>query len=252
MINRQANVTLTIRHCRHLCNMIELTETILSEEDNAHVFECVYSHSGIIPKLSQSQIRHCRVSRAPDESRCPHTRNDTIEVMEKVEGKQNKTGNSNNCQDTGQRYRKLGISRSPKDKRKQDKAVDFTVYLPPVRAPGGKKLKGKRKKNRLKDSPRNETSDFSDKVLKLPPIDPNAQSTIESSASPRKSTVTTRRINDDGDNDGLERNSSKNQKGIFAFRQQSCGKVMFSVVSVSHSVCPQERSHVTAIHLSQP
>ena len=181
-----------------------------------------------------------------------HTSNDTIEVMEKVEGKQNKTENSNNCQDTGQRYRKLGISRSPKDKRKQDKAVDFTAYLPPVRAPGGKKLKGKRKKNRLKDSPRNETSDFSDKVLKLPPIDPNAQSTIESSASPRKSTVTTRRINDDGDNDGLERNSSKNQKGIFAFRQRSCGKVMFSVVSVSHSVCPQERSHVTAIHGSQP
>ena len=177
-----------------------------------------------------------------------HTRNDTIEVMEKVEGKQNKTENSNNCQDTGQRYRKLGISRSPKDKRKQDKAVDFTAYLPPVRAPGGKKLKGKRKKNRLKDPPRTETSDFSDKVLKLPPIDPNAQSTIESSASPRKSTVTTRRINDDDDNDGLERNSSKNQKGIFAFRQRSCGKVMFSVVSVSHSVCPQERSHVTIIH----
>ena len=189
-----------------------------------------------------------------------HTRNDTIEVMEKVERKQNKTDNSTNSEGTGQRQRKLGINRSPKDKRKQDKAVDFTAYLPPVRAPGGKKLKGKRKKNRLKDPPRTETFDFSDKVLKLPPIDPNAQSTTGSSASPRKSTVTTRRINDDDDNDGLERKSSKNQKGIFTFRQRSCGKVMFSVVSVSHSVCPQEGSHVSiiydaselAIHGSQP
>ena len=68
-----------------------------------------------------------------------HTSNDTIEVMEKVEGKQNKTEISNNCQDTGQRYRKLGISRSPKDKRKQDKAVDFAAYLPPVSSTRRKK-----------------------------------------------------------------------------------------------------------------
>ena len=118
-----------------------------------------------------------------------HTRNDTIEVMEKVAGKQNITGNSNNSQDTGQRHRKLGIKISPKDKKKQDKAVDFTAYLPPVPAPGGKKIKGKRKKNRLKDPPKTETSDFSDKVLKLPPIDPNTPSTLGSSTSPRESTV---------------------------------------------------------------
>ena len=154
---------------------------------------------------------------AYQEHQTHHTRNDTIKEMEKIEEKANKTENSNNSQGIEQRPRKLGVNRSPKDKRKQDKAVDFTAYLPPVRAPGGKKLKVKRKRNRLKDPTRTETVDFSGKALKLPPIDPNAPLILGSSTSPRKSTATAQRRNDDDDNDRLERKSRTNEKGTYLF-----------------------------------
>ena len=67
-----------------------------------------------------------------------HTRNDAIKEMKKSERKLDKTENSNNSQGIEQRPEKLGTNRSPKDKRKQEKTVDYTAYLPPVRAPGGK------------------------------------------------------------------------------------------------------------------
>ena len=123
--------------------------------------------------------------------------------MESKGGKHTQNNSEYINKDGQQRNIKTEAGECQIKERQQCKVVEFATYLPPVRAPGGKKVKRKRKRTKNPTRPETESSEFSANVLKLPPIDPNAKSTS------RRST------NDAKDNDGLSQMRHRKELGTF-------------------------------------
>ena len=99
-------------------------------------------------------------------------------VREKTELKETELHNLGDLESNGERrQRKIGVVNSPIPKGKKKlvkKKIDFTTYLPPVRAPTGSESKGKRTKTKRgsRKSSSNKSAELISKSLKLPPIGP--------------------------------------------------------------------------------